>query len=142
MSNSGFEGKVAVLPCTGVGQVVGTIARQVAYRVCEDLRAEDTVLVCLLALVKGVQEDIDMIRTCPVVVIEGCSECCGMYALKLQKGSAEVVVSVPDVIKGRKLKIKRESRRQLTQPEKEAVDLVAKTVVAEIDKLKSRTKNE
>lgn len=142
MSNSGFEGKVAVLPCTGIGQVVGTIARQVAYRVCEDLRPEDTVLVCLPALVKGVQEDIDMIRTCPVVVIEGCRESCATYALNLQQGKTAAVVSVPDAIKGKKLKIKREARRQLTQPEKDAVELVAKIVVAEIDKLKSRTKNE
>jgi len=37
-------GKIAILPCTGVGQVVGTIARQVAYRVCEDERPEDAVL--------------------------------------------------------------------------------------------------
>jgi len=50
-----FAGKVAILPCTGVGQVVGTIARQAGYRVCEDERPDDTVLLCLPALVRGVQ---------------------------------------------------------------------------------------
>lgn len=33
-----FSGKVAIMPCTGVGGVLGTIARQAAYRVCEDER--------------------------------------------------------------------------------------------------------
>lgn len=132
-----FKNKIAILPCTGIGQAVGTIARQAAYHVCEDLRPDDTLLVCLPALVKGVQEDIDMIRACPVVVVEGCRECCGTYALKLQHGSPSAVISVAAVIKGKNLKIKRSARRQLTQPEQDAVGLVTKGVVAEIDKLKS-----
>jgi uncharacterized metal-binding protein len=132
-----YGGKVAVLACTGVGQVVGTIARQVAYRVCEDLRPDDTVLVCLPALVKGVQEDIDMIRMCPVVVVEGCKECCAGYALKLRGGSAAASLSVPELIKGKRLKIRREARRRLTESELTAVEVVSERVVAEIDRLKS-----
>lgn len=132
-----FENKIAVLPCTGIGQVVGTIARQAAYRVCEDLRPKDAVLVCLPALVKGVQEDIDMIRMCPVVVIEGCRECCAGYALKLQGGEASAVVSVPESIKGKRMVLKRDARRQLSEYELEAVELVSERVVAEIDRLKS-----
>jgi len=131
-----LKGKIAIFPCTGIGQVVGTIARQAAYRVCEDARPEYTVLVCLPALVKGVQEDIDMIQQCPVVVIEGCKECCATYALKLQGGKPAAVVSVPNVIKGKNLKVKREARRQLTEPEQAAVELVSESVVAEVDRLK------
>ncbi|MEW6357002.1 MAG: putative zinc-binding protein [Planctomycetota bacterium] len=131
-----FENKIAILPCTGVGQVVGTIARQAAYQVCDDLRPEDTVLVCLPALVKGVQEDIDMIRDCPVIVIEGCKECCATYALQLQGGAASATVSVPDVMKGKGLKIKREARRAVTESEQAVAELVSKRVVQEIERLK------
>ena len=131
-----FENKIAVLPCTGVGQVVGTIARQTAYCVCEDKRAEDTVLVCLPALVKGVQEDIDMIRMCPVIVIEGCQECCATHALNLQGGAPSATVRVLKVRKGKGLTIKREARRQLTETEKAVVDLATDAVVAEVDRLK------
>jgi uncharacterized metal-binding protein len=128
-----FKNKIAILPCTGIGQVVGTIARQAAYRICEDLRAAETVLCCLPALVKGVQEDIDMIEACPVIVIEGCRECCATHSLELQHGTAAVVISVPDIIKGNSLKIRRTARRQLTQPELNAVELVAEAAVAQID---------
>ncbi len=132
-----FKNKIAILPCTGIGQVVGTIARQAAYRICEDLRADDTVLCCLPALVKGVQEDIDMIEACPVIVIEGCRECCATHSLELQHGAAAAVISVPDVIKGNNLKIKRSARRRLTQPELDAVELVAEAALAQIDKLRT-----
>ena len=129
--------KVAILPCTGIGQVVGTIARQAAYSVCEDARPENTLLVCLPALVKGVQEDIEMVRDCPVIVIEGCKEFCATHALQLQGGKASATVSVVELIKGKGITIRRESRRQLTHSEQIVVDLVVNKVVAEVDKLSS-----
>ena len=137
MAKNTFRNKIAVLPCTGVGQVVGTIARQAAYCVCDDRRPEDTVLVCLPALVKGVQEDIDMIRICPVVVIEGCKERCASHALKLQGGTPSATVSVPKVMRGKRLAIKREARRGLTEAEQTVVELVTQSVVAQLDRLKS-----
>lgn len=127
--------KIAILPCTGVGQVVGTIARQAAYRVCDKKRPDETALVCLPALVKGVQEDIDMIRECPVIVIEGCKECCATYALELQQGRASRSVRVWDVLKGKGLVIKREARSRLTASEETAVTLVAEDVVKQLDSI-------
>jgi len=133
-----FKGKVAILPCTGIGQVVGTIARQAAYRVSEDLRPEGTVLLCLPALVKGVQEDLDMVAECPVVVIEGCKDCCATHALATRGGVPAATVSVPEAMKGRGLKIRREARRALTEPELAVVELVSARVVAEVDRLRGR----
>jgi len=133
-----LKGKVAVLPCTGIGQVVGTIARHAAYRVCEDLRPRETVLVCLPALVKGVQEDLDMIAECPVVVIEGCKERCATHALAIRGGVPSATVSVPEVMKGKGLKIKREARRGLTEPELAVVELVCSKVVAEVDRFRGK----
>jgi uncharacterized metal-binding protein len=131
-------GKVAILPCTGIGQVVGTIARQAAYRVCEDLRPGETVLLCLPAMVKGVQEDLDMVAECPVVVIEGCKECCATHALATKGGVPSATVSVPEAMKGTGLKIKREARRNLTEPELAVVELVSGRVVAEVDRLRGQ----
>jgi uncharacterized metal-binding protein len=132
-----FKGKVAVLPCTGIGQVVGTIARQAAYRVVEDLRPEETVLLCLPALVRGVQEDLDMVADCPVVVIEGCKERCASHALSTRgRLPPAAVVFIPEAMKGSSLKIRREARRSLTEAENAVVELVAGRVAAEVDRLK------
>ena len=133
-----LKGKVAVLPCTGIGQVVGAIARHAAYRVCEDLRPRETVLVCLPALVKGVQEDLDMIAECPVVVIEGCKENCAAHALAARGQAPAATVSVPDAMKGSGLKIRREARRCLTEPELAVVELVCGKVVAEVDRFRGK----
>ena len=121
--------KIAILPCTGIGQVVGTIARQAAYSVCDDLLPDRTCLVCLPALVKGVQEDIDMVSG-PVVVIEGCKERCAAHALKLHGGTPSSEIFVPDVLKGTRIKIRREARRQLTESEQKVADLVAQKAVS------------
>ena len=130
-------GKVAILPCTGVGQVVGTITRQAAYRVCEDERPDDAVLLCLPALVRGVQEDIDMVRECPVVVIEGCRKCCAAHALSTQGGTPSATIFVPDVMKGKGLKVRREARRHLSQPELTVVELITEAVAAQVDRLRA-----
>ena len=135
-----LAGKVAILPCTGVGQVVGTIARQAAYRVCEDERPRETVLLCLPALVKGVQEDIDMVRQCPVVVIEGCKERCATHALSTQEGVPLAMVLIPEVLKGKGLKIRREARRHLTESELTVVEIVTEAVAAEVDQLRPEVK--
>ena len=131
-----LKGKVAILPCTGVGQVVGTIARHAAYRVCEDLCPRHTVLVCLPALVKGVKEDIDIINQCPVLVIEGCRHRCAAYALATRGGAASAAVSVPDLVKGKGPKIGRQARRQLTGPELAVVERVCDKAVAEVQRLR------
>jgi len=135
-----FSGKVAIMPCTGVGQVVGTIARQAAYRVCEDERLDDTILLCLPALVKGVQEDIDMVRQCPVVAIEGCKERCATHALSTQEGAPSATVFVPEVMKGKRLKVRREARRGLAESELAVVEIVTEAVVAEVDQLRHEAK--
>lgn len=130
------KSKTAILPCTGVGQVVGTIARQAAYEVCDEMRPDETVLVCLPALVKGVQEDIDMIRDCPVVVIEGCKEKCATYALEMQNGKVAATVYVPDVIKSSGMSARNASRAGLAGREKELVVRVAEETVKEMENLK------
>lgn len=98
--------KIAIMPCSGVGQVTGTIVRQAAYRVCEDLRPASACLLCLPALVRGVEEDLIMVRECPVVVIEGCRDCCATHALRLQGVEPAALVSVPDLLRPVKLPLR------------------------------------
>jgi len=134
-----FKGKIAILPCTGVGQVVGTIARQAGYRVCDDLRPDQTVLLCLPALVKGVCEDLEMIAQCPVIVIEGCQEKCATHALGMREVAPAAVVSVLDAMSDRGLKVRRESRRCLSETELAVADIVGEQVVGEVDRLLRET---
>ncbi len=45
--------KVVIVPCSGIGKTYGTVSREAAYEVTEDLRPQDTQLVALSMLVLG-----------------------------------------------------------------------------------------
>jgi uncharacterized metal-binding protein len=80
------EKKVGIISCTGVSSdsrcsKEGLIARQVMYKVIEDLRPEKTLLVCLPALAAEVEEDVIFVRDYPSIVIEGCPDDCSTNVL-------------------------------------------------------------
>ncbi|MCK5146365.1 hypothetical protein KAR48_06385 [bacterium] len=129
------ESKVAIMPCTGIGQVLGTITRQAAYKVCEELRPDQTLLLCLPALVRGVREDIDMIENNKVLLIEGCKDRCAAAALAVQNGSAAVTINLPAVLKEAGVKVKDTNRSQLTKDEETVVDILAQRVAEKVDEL-------
>jgi len=68
--------KVCVVPCSGMGKVLGSVAREVGFIVAEDLRPDKTFLVCIPSLVAGSEEYANMMKTNPVIVIDGCAERC------------------------------------------------------------------
>ena len=45
--------KIAIVPCSGIGKAYGTVSREAAYAVTEDLCPETTQLVALSRLVLG-----------------------------------------------------------------------------------------
>lgn len=114
-----MKSRVAVMPCTGVGQVVGTISRQTAYIVCEDMCPDKTNLVCLPALAKGVGEDVEMVTENAVVVIEGCNERCASNVLSRHGIRPRAEVFIPDVLRDTGIRVRRETRRNLTENEEE-----------------------
>ena len=45
--------KVVIVPCSGIGKTYGSVSREAAYKVAEDMRPADTQLVALSLLVLG-----------------------------------------------------------------------------------------
>ena len=45
--------RVVIVPCSGIGKALGSVAREAAYELCEELRPESTDLVALSKLVLG-----------------------------------------------------------------------------------------
>lgn len=134
-NESKLKGKIAVMPCTGIGQVLGTITRQAAYKLCEELRPNTTLLLCLPALVRGVQEDIDMIENGPVLLIEGCKDRCAEAALATQKGVAAETIYLPDVLKQIGISVTDAHRSALTADELRVVDHLTELAAQAVDRL-------
>jgi uncharacterized metal-binding protein len=136
-----FPNKVVVAPCTGMGQTAGTISRQAAYRVVEQLSPEDTVLLCLPAYNVNVEEDVEMVtqNAGRVIVIEGCANLCMTKVLKAKGHTPDVTVMIPRIVAKKGLRLERsKNRSRLTEMEENIASAVAEEVVDKVKSLKSR----
>lgn len=84
----GSRGGVVIVPCSGIGKTYGTVSREAAYLVSEDICPEDTQLVALARLVLGDEAARQMVADNPAVTIDGCKLAC---ATKMVQQSGGVV---------------------------------------------------
>lgn len=68
--------KVMLVPCSGLGKSLGTVSREAAYEVLEDLRPDDTGLTPLSLLVLGDEETRAALGDNLAVSIDGCKLAC------------------------------------------------------------------
>jgi len=76
VTDSNQKPKVIIVPCSGIGKTYGTVSREAAYNVTEDLRPEDTRLVALSKLVLGDEEARSVVAANPAITIDGCKLAC------------------------------------------------------------------
>lgn len=94
--------KVAVVPCSGIGKSLGSVGREAAYELCEDLRPATARLVALSKLVLGDSAARQAVAVCPAVTIDGCKQMCAAKMVKQSGGSTIAEVSVVDVFRRHK----------------------------------------
>jgi len=96
------NGRVLVIPCSGIGKVHGLIAREATYRVVDDLEPRASEILCLALLVKGDEEAVTAVRTRPCITIDGCPKLCSCKNVELAGGRVAESVRVVDAFKGHK----------------------------------------
>ncbi|MHA1674017.1 MAG: putative zinc-binding protein [Promethearchaeota archaeon] len=72
------ENKVYILPCSGIGKVFGSMGREAAYILVNELQKGKTELACLPLIVKGKVETIEELKRNQVITIDGCSLKCSL----------------------------------------------------------------
>ena len=90
---------VVVVPCSGIGKTFGSVSREAAYDLCEDLRPESTRLVALAKLVLGDPGARDLVAKHPAVTIDGCKQMCAARMVKASGGTVARDVAVLDVFR-------------------------------------------
>ncbi len=125
---------VAVIPCSGIGKAFGTVSREAAYELCDDLRPVDTTLVALSKLVLGEPDAQSRVRTNPAVTIDGCQLMCASKLVKLSGGSVAREVSVLDVFRRYK-DLKPEGIAELNETGKELARTIAFEISANLDEI-------
>lgn len=67
---------VVIVPCSGIGKSYGTVTREAAYAVVEDLCPETTHIVPLSLLVLGDEQAQEAVRDAQVITLDGCKLAC------------------------------------------------------------------
>lgn len=68
--------RVIIVPCSGIGKTYGTVTREAAYQVVEELRPETTTIVPLSLLVLGDEEARAAVQNAQVITMDGCKLAC------------------------------------------------------------------
>lgn len=89
--------KVVIVPCSGIGKTYGTVSREAAYELVEELRPESTGLVGLPLLVLGDAQARATVAACPAVAIDGCKLACATKMVAQSGGTVGHSVAVLDV---------------------------------------------
>jgi uncharacterized metal-binding protein len=93
---------VVVVPCSGIGKPFGSVSREAAYELCEDLRPDCTRLVALARLVLGDAAARDLVTQHPAVTIDGCKQMCAAKMVKESGGKVAHEVAVLEVFRRHK----------------------------------------
>jgi uncharacterized metal-binding protein len=93
----GRSQKVVIVPCSGIGKTYGTVSREAAYVVTEDIRPQETQLVALSMLVLGDEEARAAVAALPAVTIDGCKLACATKMVQESGGTVIQDFAVLDV---------------------------------------------
>ncbi|MBS7247913.1 MAG: putative zinc-binding protein [Candidatus Jordarchaeales archaeon] len=131
-----MDKKVVVLPCSGVGKTYGSIAREAAYRVIEELRPDVTLTVCLPKLIVDDVGARRLVRDNACIVINGCPSKCASFAVESAGGKPAVVFEVTKLLREyRNLKPDRSSVIELDEKGRKLAEVIAEKVSGEVDRI-------
>jgi uncharacterized metal-binding protein len=89
--------KVMIFPCSGIGKVCGSIARDAAKYVIDSRESAEGP--CLALLTTGDEETVAKVKENPSITIDGCPKTCAMKNVEKNSGSVIKNIMVMDYMK-------------------------------------------
>jgi uncharacterized metal-binding protein len=129
---TGTKPRVVVVPCSGIGKTYGTVSREAAYEVTEDLRPAETRLVALSLLVLGDEEARRVVGEAPAVTLDGCKLACASKMVKESGGTVAQEFDVLEVFR-RHRHLKPEGIAELNEDGTELARALGKEVASAVD---------
>ena len=124
--------RVVVVPCSGIGKSFGSVSRDAAYEVCDELRPGTTRLLALSKLVLGEAEARERVRTGSTITIDGCKLMCAATLVEQSGGAILRRVAVLDVYREHK-DLKPEGIAELNEAGKQLARVIAEEIGTTID---------
>jgi uncharacterized metal-binding protein len=129
---------VVIVPCSGIGKTYGTVSREAAYEVVEDLRPDETQLVALSMLVLGDESAREAVANSPAITIDGCKLACASKMVQESGGTVAQEFAVLDVFR-RNRKLKPQGIAELNEGGLLLAQALAEEVTAVVDELQKET---
>lgn len=123
---------VVVVPCSGIGKSLGTVTREAAYELCDNVRPGDTILVALSKLVLGDAAARELVRTNPVVTIDGCKQMCASKLVKHNAATDVRETAVFEAFRNHK-DLKPEGIAELNPQGKQLARVLAEEIAQQLD---------
>jgi uncharacterized metal-binding protein len=126
--------KVVIVPCSGIGKTYGTVSREAAYEVIEDLRPETTQLVALSMLVLGEENARAAVAGSPAITIDGCKLACATKMVQESGGQVARDFAVLDVYRQNR-KLKPQGIAELNEGGQQLAHVLAEEISVVVDEL-------
>ncbi len=126
--------KVIIVPCSGIGKTYGTVSREAAYEVVEELRPEQAQLVALSMLVLGDDEARQAVAQNPAIAIDGCKLACASKMVAESGGRVAGEYAVLDVYR-RYRQFKPRGIAELNEGGQQLANALAEEVAVSVDEL-------
>ena len=126
--------RIIIVPCSGIGKTYGTVSREAAYEVIEELRPQTSQLVPLSKLVLGDEEARAAVSDNQVITIDGCSLACAAKMVEVGDGSVAKEFAVLDAYR-RHRKLKPRGIAELNEGGQQLAHVLAEEVAEVVDEL-------
>ena len=124
--------RIVIVPCSGIGKTYGSVSREAAYIVTEDLCPEDTQLVALSMLVLGDENARSEVANNPAITIDGCKLACATKMVQESGGEIAQDYAVLDVYR-RYRQLKPQGIAELNEGGLQLAQALAKEIADVVD---------
>lgn len=126
--------RVVIVPCSGIGKTYGSVSREAAYDVTQDLCPETTELVPLTLLVLGNAQARAAVSDTQAITIDGCKLACATKMVKDSGGTVAKDYAVLDVYR-RYRQFKPQGIAELNECGQQLAHALAQEIAQVVDEL-------
>lgn len=131
--------QVVIVPCSGIGKPYGTVSREAAFDITEEIRPDDTHLITLSRLVLGDEEARAWLAANPAVTIDGCKLACATKMVRESGGSIAQDFAVLDVYRRYK-QFKPQGIAELNEGGLQLAHALAEEIAVVVDDIQAKAK--
>jgi len=128
------EERVIIIPCSGIGKAFGSVGREAAYVVTEELRPGCTETMCLSLLTLGDEDARRQVCKHPTITIDGCPTACARANVEQAGAAPAATFRVFDVFRQHK-ELRVRSVSDIGKAGEEMARILAEDVAAKVDEL-------